>query len=82
MTLIKKHKNTYQNSKTMTSDKGAISQFMETYYLHFNAASVVDASKGYEAHLQKNGKMLIALILSTVWNLIPSIKRKKKEFMK
>lgn len=45
----------------MTSDKGAISQFMETYYLHFNAAALVDAAKGYENQLAKGGKMLVSL---------------------
>ena len=30
----------------MTNSKGSISQFMEHYYLHFNAAAVVDAAKG------------------------------------
>lgn len=41
--------------------KGAISQFIEKHYLHFNAAALVDAAKGYEAHLLDNGKMLISL---------------------
>lgn len=41
--------------------KGAISQFIEKYYLHFNAATVVDAAKGYEAHLDAGGKMMITL---------------------
>jgi deoxyhypusine synthase len=41
--------------------KGPISQFIEKHYLHFNAAALVDAAKGYEAHLLDNGKMLISL---------------------
>ncbi|MGL2967597.1 deoxyhypusine synthase family protein [Flavobacterium sp. XGLA_31] len=41
--------------------KGPISQFIEKNYLHFNAAALVDAAKGYEAHLLDNGKMLISL---------------------
>lgn len=41
--------------------KGAISDFMETYFLHFNAATVVDAAKGYEAQLQQGAKMLVSL---------------------
>ena len=36
-----------------------ITEFIEKYYLHFNAASLVDASKGYVAHLKDGGKMLI-----------------------
>ncbi len=35
----------------MTTKKGPISEFMLTHYKHFNAASLVDAAKGYEAHL-------------------------------
>jgi len=41
--------------------KGAISQFIEKYYLHFNAASVVDAAKEYENQLEKGSKMLVSL---------------------
>jgi deoxyhypusine synthase len=38
-----------------------ISNFMENYYLHFNAASVVDAAKGYVAHKTAGGKMMVTL---------------------
>ena len=41
--------------------KGPISQFIEKNYLHFNAAALVDAAKGYEQHLLENGKMMITL---------------------
>jgi deoxyhypusine synthase len=41
--------------------KGPISQFIEHNYRHFNAASLVDAAKGYEAHLAGGGKMMITL---------------------
>ena len=30
---------------TMTKAKGPISNFIEKYYLHFNAAALVDAAK-------------------------------------
>ncbi|SHG57312.1 deoxyhypusine synthase [Pedobacter caeni] len=40
---------------------GAVSQFLEKNFLHFNSASVVDAAKGYKAHLTDGGKMLISL---------------------
>ena len=30
-------------------NKGPISEFIQKYYLHFNAAALVDAAKGYEA---------------------------------
>lgn len=38
-----------------------IRDFMQKHYLHFNAATVVDAAKGYEAHLAEGGKMMITL---------------------
>ncbi|MDI1255332.1 MAG: deoxyhypusine synthase family protein [Flavobacterium sp.] len=41
--------------------KGPISQFIEKYYLHFNAASVVDAAKAYEQQLQNGAKMMVTL---------------------
>lgn len=41
--------------------KGPISNFMESNYLHFNAAAAVDAAKGYETHLLDNGKMMVTL---------------------
>lgn len=45
----------------MKETKGTVRSFMATNYLHFNAASVVDAAKGYEEHLAAGGKMLISL---------------------
>lgn len=42
-------------------NKGAVSSFMEKYYLHFNAAALVDAAKGYEAQLNGGAKMLVSL---------------------
>lgn len=43
------------------SDKGAVSRFIESNFLHFNAAALVDAAKGYEEHLSKGGKMMVTL---------------------
>ncbi len=40
---------------------GQIRSFIESNYLHFNAAALKDAAKGYEAHLEKGGKMLVSL---------------------
>lgn len=40
---------------------GAIRQFMEKHYLHFNARETVAAAKAYEAHLAAGGKMLVSL---------------------
>src|SRR5690625_1708566 len=45
----------------MSKERGPISQFMEKNYLHFNAAALVDAAKGYEEHLDKGGKMLVSM---------------------
>ena len=42
-------------------NKGAISQFITHHYRHFNAAALVDAAKAYEAHLNKGGKMMLAM---------------------
>lgn len=39
----------------------SISKFIETYYLHFNSATLVDAAKAYVEHLNKGGKMMITL---------------------
>ena len=41
--------------------KGPVSQFIEHHYRHFNAAALMDAAKGYEAHLAEGGKMMITL---------------------
>lgn len=45
----------------MEQNKGPVSQFLKENFLHFNAASTIDAAKGYEAHLAAGGKMLISL---------------------
>ena len=45
----------------MSATKGPISQFIERNYLHFNAAALVDAAKGYETHLLEGGKMMVTL---------------------
>jgi deoxyhypusine synthase len=38
-----------------------ISNFIDTYFLHFNSASLVDAADGYNKHLENGGKMMITL---------------------
>jgi len=40
---------------------GPVSRFIQHHYRHFNAASLVDAAKGYVAHLDKGGRMMITL---------------------
>src|SRR5919109_1316230 len=41
--------------------KGEVSQFIEKHVLHFNAAALVNAAKGYSRHLGEGGKMMITL---------------------
>jgi deoxyhypusine synthase len=41
--------------------KGQIKNFVEKHFLHFNAAALVDAAKGYEDHLAAGGKMMVTL---------------------
>ena len=38
-----------------------ISNFLESNYLHFNAAALVDAAKGYKQQLEQGNKMLVSL---------------------
>lgn len=40
---------------------GTISKFIERHYRHFNSAALLDAAKGYRAHLEKGGKMMVTL---------------------
>ena len=42
-------------------EKSPISRFLEKHYRHFNAATVVDASRAYAAHLGAGGKMMITV---------------------
>ena len=41
--------------------RGTISTFLEQHFLHFNAAALVDAAKGYEQQLAQGSKMLVSL---------------------
>ena len=41
--------------------KGTISQFLETHFLHFNAATLVDAAKAYEDQIKAGNKMMVTL---------------------
>lgn len=41
--------------------KGPISEFIEKNFLHFNSATLVDASKAYVSHLESGKKMMITL---------------------
>ena len=41
--------------------KGPVSRFIARHFRHFNAAALLDAAKGYEAHIKAGGKMLVTL---------------------
>lgn len=49
------------SAKNNASDRGAISQFITHHYRHFNAATLVDAAKGWVTHLDQGKKMLLAM---------------------
>lgn len=40
---------------------GAVREFMERHYLHFNSREVVAAARAWERHLERGGKMLVTL---------------------
>ncbi len=42
-------------------ESSPIKSFLENHFLHFNAAALVDAAKGYVTHLDKGGKMMVTL---------------------
>jgi deoxyhypusine synthase len=41
--------------------KGPVSSFMEKYFLHFNAAALLDAAKAYDKLINEGGKMLVSI---------------------
>src|ERR1700750_483704 len=41
--------------------KGPVLKFVEHHYSHCNATALMDAAKGYEAHLEEGKKMMITL---------------------
>ncbi len=41
--------------------EGPVTRFINHHYRHFNAAALVDAAKGYSAHLNSGGKMMVTL---------------------
>src|SRR5687767_2094873 len=45
----------------LAAKKGPVSKFIAKNYRHFNAAALLDAAKGYEAHLAAGGKMLMTI---------------------
>jgi deoxyhypusine synthase len=39
----------------------SVRQFLEEHFRHFNAGAALDAARGYEAHLEAGGKMMVTL---------------------
>lgn len=50
-----------KRARAVIQKRGPISQFIERNFRHFNAATLLDAAKAYEAHLDAGGTMLITL---------------------
>ena len=50
-----------QKLNAVPTKTGPISKFVEHHYRHFNARELVDAARGFEAHLDRGGKMLVSL---------------------
>jgi deoxyhypusine synthase len=40
---------------------GPVSSFIEHHFRHFNAASLIEAARGYNAHLESGGRMFLTL---------------------
>jgi deoxyhypusine synthase len=57
---FRKHLPEVVNARIARS-KGPISRFLARHYRHFNSAALLDAAKGYDAHLKAGGKMLVTL---------------------
>ena len=45
----------------LAARKGPVSRFLANHYRHFNAAALLDAAKGYEAHIAAGGQMMVTL---------------------
>jgi deoxyhypusine synthase len=61
MSAKSKKKLPEQVNEALARRKGPVSRFVARHFRHFNAASLVDAAKAYEAHLKAGGKMLVTL---------------------
>ncbi len=45
----------------MSAELGPVSRFVAHHFRHFNAAALVDAGRGYRAHVEGGGHMLVTL---------------------
>ena len=62
--FVKVHRNNLEkflNLIVRTMEKGPISQFITHHYRHFNSAALVDAAKAYDEHMNRGGKMMLAM---------------------
>jgi deoxyhypusine synthase len=48
-------------NQAIARSKGPISKFLARHYRHFNAASLLDAAKAFDAHVKAKGQMLVTL---------------------
>jgi deoxyhypusine synthase len=49
------------SNKSKKTPGGPISEFIQHHYRHFNAATLVDAARGYAKHLDGGGRMMVCL---------------------
>jgi deoxyhypusine synthase len=49
------------SNKSKKTPGGPISEFIQHHYRHFNAATLVDAARGYAKHLDDGGRMMVCL---------------------
>src|SRR5690606_7263069 len=54
-------KSVFTSSNSIMSQNRTISSFIEKHFLHFNAAAMVDAAKGYKNHVESGKKMMVTL---------------------
>ena len=50
-----------KNSIAIEKKQARIKQFIQRHFKHFNAASLVAAAEAYVQHIEKNGKMFLAM---------------------
>lgn len=60
----------------------SITSFIKKYFLHFNAASLLEAAQAYKIHLEQDGKMMItlagAMSTSEIGKILAKMIRKNK----
>jgi deoxyhypusine synthase len=61
MTVRRKRARPEDLNAALARRKGPVAKFIARNCRHFNAAALMDAAKAYDAHLQRGGKMLIAM---------------------